>query len=74
MLTVATELQVEDIANLDVDYTEEALIASFELALIKYLHGDNRGVLDGAVGTKTKMGGRRVDQERTCRNSRSSKG
>lgn len=49
VLTVATKFQVQDIADLYVDYTEEALIASFEFALIEYLHSDNRGVLDGAM-------------------------
>jgi len=49
MLTVGTKFQVQDFADLYVDYTEEALIASFELALIEYLHGDNGGVLDGAM-------------------------
>jgi hypothetical protein len=46
---MAIKVQIQDIANTNVDYSEKALVPPFEFALIKDLHRDNRGVLDGAI-------------------------
>ena len=45
-----TELQIQDIADTDIDDSEEALVPSLELALVEDLHGDDGGVLDGSFG------------------------
>lgn len=44
--TVSTKLQVEHISHLDVDDTEETLVLSLELLLVKDLHGHDGRVLD----------------------------
>lgn len=46
LLTVATQVQVEDICNTDVDDAEEALVPFLELALVEDLDGDDGRVLD----------------------------
>lgn len=43
--TLASELEVEDVSDADVDDTEEALVALLELLLVKDLDGD-----DGRIG------------------------
>ena len=43
------EIQVEHIADANIHHTEEALVPLLELALVEYLHSDDRGVLDGAA-------------------------
>jgi hypothetical protein len=37
MRTIPTSVQVDDIADSDIDYTEESLILLLELLLVKYL-------------------------------------
>ena len=46
---MATQLQINNLADSDIDNTEEALVTTFELALIKDLDGHNRRVLYGNV-------------------------
>ena len=52
------ELQVYNIADFHVHDSEEALVAFLELALIKNLNSDNRGVLDSAGRDKCMVGNR----------------
>lgn len=47
--TMTTNFQVEHIANTNIHDSEETLVALLELALVEYLHGDHRRVLDGAI-------------------------
>ena len=48
-LTMPTQFEVENVADSDVDNSKKTLVASLELALIKYLDSDDGGILDGAV-------------------------
>ena len=43
---MTTQFQVNGVANANVDNSEESLIATLELALVKDLNGDNRGLFD----------------------------
>jgi hypothetical protein len=45
---MAIDVQVQDIADANIDNTEETLVPSFELALIEYLDGNYGRILDGA--------------------------
>ena len=72
---MTTKLEVDDIADFDVDDAEETLIALLELALVEDLDSDDRVLLDGAGGGECEemdgTGGTRT--ERTCRRTRSSR-
>ena len=72
---MTTKLEVDDIADFDVDDAEETLIALLELALVEDLDSDDRVLLDGAgEGECEEMdgtGGRRT--RHTCRRTRSSR-
>jgi hypothetical protein len=46
---MAIQIQIEDIANADVNYAEKALVPPFKFSLVEYLHRDNGRVLDGTV-------------------------
>jgi hypothetical protein len=46
---VPTQFKVENVADSDVDDSKKTLVASLELALIKYLDSDDGGILDGDV-------------------------
>ena len=46
---MSAQFEVNDLADSDIDDTEEALITTLELALIKDLDGYDRRVLDGAA-------------------------
>lgn len=46
---MSAQFEVNDLANSDIDDTEEALVAALELALVKDLDGHHRRVLDGAA-------------------------
>jgi hypothetical protein len=48
--TMAAKLKIENIANTNIDHSEEALIPPFELALVKYLYRNNGRVLDSTKG------------------------
>ena len=49
-----TQLKIEDVADFDVDDSKEALIASLEFALVKYLYSDDGGILDCAADMRYK--------------------
>lgn len=49
---MTTELKVDNIANADIDHSEEALVAFLELSLVKDLYCNHGRVLDGAVERK----------------------
>lgn len=51
-LTIATEVQVQDAGDTDVDDTQEALVFALEFLLVEDLDGDDRRVLDLADGEK----------------------
>ena len=46
---MTTKLEVDDIADFDVDDAEETLIALLELALVEDLDSDHRRLLDHTV-------------------------
>ena len=48
--TVTTKLEIEHIADPDIDNSKESLVPSLELALVKDLDSYHRRVLDGAAG------------------------
>ena len=71
---MTTKLEVDDIADFDVDDAEETLIALLELALVEDLDSDDRVLLDGTGGGECEMdgtGGRKT--RHTCRRTRSSR-
>ena len=45
-LTISTHLQIDDIANTDIDHSEESLILLFELLLIEDLNRKNAVFVD----------------------------
>lgn len=47
-----SELQVEHIADADVDHAQESLIPTLELSLVENLDGDDGRVLDDAIGAQ----------------------
>lgn len=47
--TMSTKLEIDNFGYTDINHAQKALIASLELALVKDLDGDHRGVLDGAT-------------------------
>ena len=57
---MASKLQVDDIADFDVDDAEETLIPLLELALVEDLHRNDGRFLDGAIhmiSTWSRIGG-----------------
>ena len=46
---MSTQFKVENVADSDIDNSKKTLVASLELALIKYLNSDDGGILDSAV-------------------------
>lgn len=46
---MSTQFQVENVADSDIDNSKKTLVASLELALVKYLDSDDGGILDGAA-------------------------
>lgn len=57
---MSSELEVEHVADFDVDHTEEALVSTLELSLVKDLNGNDGRLLDRAkrnpVQTQTTTG------------------
>lgn len=47
--TMASELEIDNIASTNVDDTEETLISSFELALVKDLNCNDRSLCNIAI-------------------------
>ena len=45
---MSTEFQVKHVADAHIDDPKKALVALLELALVEYLDGNDRGLLDGA--------------------------
>ena len=46
--TMTSEIKVKDIADTDVDYTKETLVASLEFTLVKDLDGNHGGIFNSA--------------------------
>lgn len=49
LLTLAAQLEVNDLRNGHIDDTEEALITLLELFLVEDLNGQDGAILDGTV-------------------------
>ena len=81
---MATQVEVEDVGNTDIDNAEEALVTFLELALVEDLDGNHRRILDraGKESNRTQLGKSKVEygsdengeRKLTCRNSHSSTG
>ena len=64
-LTLTTAVQIDDIGDLDIDDSQESLILSLELSLVKDLHRDDGRVFDVAVSRG--VSSRQLFPTRRCR-------
>ena len=79
-----SELQIQDIADADIDNSKKTLVPLLELALVENLDSNHRRILDraGKKSYKTQSGKLKVEYDSdedgegklTCRSSRSSTG
>lgn len=49
---MSTQLKIENVADSDIDNSKKTLVASLELALVKYLDSDDGGILDSTADTR----------------------
>lgn len=72
---MTSKIKVDDIADTNVDDSEETLVPFLELLLVKDLDCNHGGIFDGAGGGGGSWDKKKdmVVEERTCQNSHSSR-